>query len=106
MVRAAVAASLLGGAAALALTNLHIVAVAPATLVTEYWPAVLVVAGLAGLLSPAGGRGPWIPVGLLMVGAALLAAHLYGIPAGRLALSALCGWTGIMVASTGRPRVR
>ena len=106
MVRAAVAACLVGCAAALALSNLHIVAGAPGALIAAYWPAVLVVAGVAGLVAPSGARRPWAPVGCLTVGAGLLAAHLYGIPVGRLAWAALCCWAGVMVAFSGRARVR
>lgn len=104
--RAAGATALVGFAAALALPALGVVAATPGHLVAVYWPVVLIAAGLGGLPRGLGWAmyGRWVPIGLVVVGAALLAAHRAHVPLGTLAAAALLAWAGLAVAFGGGRR--
>lgn len=104
MLRAALATLLLGYAAALGLTALHVVGGTAMGLLAVWWPVVLIAAGVGGLwrgLGPAF-YGRWIPLGTAVAGAVLLAAHLARVPLGALAAAAVLLWLGVEVAAGGR----
>lgn len=101
MVRAALATLLIGAAAALLLSALHLVAGTPGTLMARWWPLVLVAAGAAGL-PRARAPGRWWPLGLLVTGLLLLGLRLAGLPVRELLLAAVLVWLGLGVALGGR----
>ena len=104
MLRAACAVALVGYALALALSTLRLVSATPGHLAAVYWPVILVAAGLGGLRRGLGTAmyGRWVPLGAVVVGATLLAAHLAHVPLGALGLAALLAWAGLTVAFGGR----
>ncbi len=104
MWRSTVAAALLGAALALTLPALGLATGPPSRLIAVYWPLVLVTAGLGGLRRGLGPElyGRWIPLGCLVGGLTLVAAHLSHLPLGTLALAALLAWAGLAVAFGGR----
>ena len=101
--RAACAAALIGSAAALALSALRVVPAAPGQLIATYWPLVLIAAGAGGIRHGLGAAmyGRWIPIGLMVIGGALLSAHLTHMPLGTLTAAALLAWAGLSVAFGG-----
>jgi len=101
--RAACAAALVGSAAALALPALGVVAATPGHLVAVYWPLLLVAAGAGGIRRGLGWAmyGRWVPLGLMVVGGALLAAHITHVPLGTLAAAGILAWAGLAVAFGG-----
>lgn len=103
MLRAAFAALLVGLALALALPALRLTGATPRHLIDVYWPALLCAAGLGGLWRGLGPDlyGRWLPLGLLVLGAALLAAHRADVPLGALMLAGLLAWAGLAVAWGG-----
>jgi len=103
VIRAAVAAALLGLAVALALPALHLTAAGAGVLVGRWWPVVLVAAGVGGLLNPRRFYGAAVPVVVGLLGTALLAGRLAGLPAAPLLLAAILLALGLrLVVGVGR----
>lgn len=89
MTRAAVAAALFGLAVALALPALHVTAAGTGVLAGRWWPVVLLAAGLGGLLNRRRFYGVAAPAVVALLGAALLAGRIAGLPAAPLLLAAI-----------------
>lgn len=102
MTRAAVAAALVGLAVALALPVLHVTTAGSWALIGQWWPAVLVVAGIRGAWRPRMWYGRTLPVAVALIGLALLAGHVAGLPAGPLLLAALLLAAGLRLAGVRR----
>lgn len=106
MMRAGIAAAFVGLALALALPALHLTAAGPGVLIGRWWPCVLVIAGLRAAWRPALWYGRWLPVAVALVGLALLAGRLGGLPVGPLLLAALLLVAGLRLAGVRRAPAR
>lgn len=102
MLRSALITALAGLALAIALPTLHLSHAGTWALVGTWWPVVLVVAGIAGLVRRNLLWGPSVPAGIALLGAALLAGHLLHLPVGALILAAILLALSLRFLNLGR----